>query len=336
VRLWIDDLVTFYHLEPRCDPQQPNQRLANIEIIAWTTPPPMLVPGDIVIETFGCDPPPIFCAAMRHHAPLWINLEYLSAEAWIESCHGLSSPHLHGLTKYFFFPGFTPATGGLLREPRLRQRRQIFQQTPGAQRDFLQRLPQPPQPQTQKQPQTTRLVTLFCYPEAPLTPLIRALVSAPIRTLLLVPEGVAPSLRAMSTPSLEIVRIPFLCQDDYDHLLWCADLNIVRGEDSLVRATWAARPLLWQLYPQTQQAHLKKLEAWLSHSRPPETAQQLICSWNQADVPITLETAWHAATQGNDWISWQAQAIRWEHTQAAQPDLASNLIEFCAKLRKKC
>ncbi len=41
-------------------------------------------PGDVVVETFGCDPPPAFVAAMRERRPVWINLEYLSAEAYVE------------------------------------------------------------------------------------------------------------------------------------------------------------------------------------------------------------------------------------------------------------
>ena len=36
-----------------------------------------------------------------------------------------------------------------------------------------------------------------------------------------------------------MVELPWLTQPDYDRLLWSADLNFVRGEDSLVRAIWA-------------------------------------------------------------------------------------------------
>jgi uncharacterized repeat protein (TIGR03837 family) len=56
--------------------------------------------------------------------------------------------------------------------------------------------------------------------------------------------------------------IPFIAQDDHDKLLWSCDINFVRGEDSSVRAQWAARPFVWHLYPQSEQAHLAKLRAF--------------------------------------------------------------------------
>ena len=64
--------------------------------------------------------------------------------------------------------------------------------------------------------------------------------------------------------NLLIHVLPFVAQDDYDRLLWCCDLNAVRGEDSFVRAQWAGRPLLWHIYPQEEGAHWDKLEAFLA------------------------------------------------------------------------
>jgi uncharacterized repeat protein (TIGR03837 family) len=57
--------------------------------------------------------------------------------------------------------------------------------------------------------------------------------------------------------------LPYLTQEDYDHLLWASDFNFVRGEDSLVRAIWAGKPFVWQIYPQDDDAHHAKLEAFL-------------------------------------------------------------------------
>ena len=77
---------------------------------------------------------------MRQVHPVWINLEYLSAEAWIESCHGLPSQRPDGLVKHFYFPGFTPATGGLLREPGLSAERDALQASPEQQESVLRAL----------------------------------------------------------------------------------------------------------------------------------------------------------------------------------------------------
>jgi hypothetical protein len=38
---------------------------------------------------------------------------------------------------------------------------------------------------------------------------------------------------------------------------------LVRGEDSFVRAQFAGKPFIWDIYPQDIDAHLKKLDAFL-------------------------------------------------------------------------
>ncbi|ANN66184.1 elongation factor P maturation arginine rhamnosyltransferase EarP [Bordetella bronchialis] len=365
IRLWIDDLPAFARMEPRCALDRQIQDIDGVAIVAWTSPAPALTPGDVVIEAFACDPPDAFRAAMRQRAaaaapepaapepaapepaaPIWINLEYLSAEPWVESHHRLPSPQPDGLMKYFFFPGFTAATGGLLREPDLAARRDAFQRSPDAQRAFLQGLGIGADRMAGwlpacggAHPASTRLATLFCYPTAPLASLVAALSGDPRPTLLLVPEGVAPGLEALAGPAatgLDIVRIPFLSQDDYDRLLWCADLNFVRGEDSVVRAGWAGRPLVWQIYPQADDIHLDKLHAWLDRYRPPPQARALILAWNTGAASGPLAAAWRDATSAPGWEAWRHTARAWDRDLSAMPDLAANLIRFCANLRQKC
>jgi uncharacterized repeat protein (TIGR03837 family) len=333
VRLWMDDLPAFGRMEPRCDPAPEIQEIDGIAIVSWSPRPPALTPGDVVIEAFACDPPENFRAAMRLHPPVWINLEYLSAESWVESYHRLPSPQSDGLMKYFFFPGFTPATGGLLREPDLGLRRDRFQGSPEARAAFLRELDVP------ADHAGGRIATLFCYPDAPVEALAAALDSDPAPTLLLVPDGVAPRLQARTgagTRSLRIARIPFLPQDDYDKLLWCADLNFVRGEDSIVRAGWAGRPLVWQIYPQADDIHLGKLDAWLDRYRPPPEARRLIRAWNTGAGPDALAQAWRDAIAAPAWSAWREAARAWDAGQSAGPDLAAKLIDFCAELRQKC
>lgn len=363
VRLWIDDLAAFRRMEPRCDPGLPLQDIGGITIVAWTAQPPDLPAGDVVIEAFACDPPDAFRAAMRRRPPIWINLEYLSAESWVESHHGLPSPQPDGLMKYFFFPGFTPATGGLLHEPGLAARRDAFQQSPQAQQAFLLELGVAADLAARRAraldsaagdsaaedgqaedgtavQEALRLATLFCYPDAPLEGLVGALRADPTPTLLLVPEGVAPRLEAMAggetADNVRIARIPFLPQDDYDRLLWCADLNFVRGEDSVVRAGWAARPLVWQVYPQADGVHLGKLDAWLDRYRPPAPARALFHAWNTGAAPEVLAAAWHETAAVPVWSAWKRTARDWDRTLSAPPDLAMKLIDFCADLRRKC
>ncbi|MBU3736703.1 MAG: elongation factor P maturation arginine rhamnosyltransferase EarP, partial [Methylobacterium sp.] len=270
VRLWIDDLPALQRLCPEADPSRDAQRVSGIDIRRWNTDFAPVRPADVVIEAFGCPLPENYLQAMaaRPRAPVWINLEYLSAEPWIDGCHALPSPHPRlPLTKHFFFPGFSAASGGLLREQDLIERRTQLQQDPAA---LWQRLGiSPPEPE-----QTT--VSLFCYDNAPVTGLLSAWHQAgtPLRCLMPAGRGLAevaawfdhslpPPGERFARDRLQLEVLPFLRQEDYDLLLWACDCNFVRGEDSFVRAQWAGRPLVWQAYVQQEQTHQLKLAAFL-------------------------------------------------------------------------
>lgn len=336
VRLWVDDLTSFARIQPGILPDLPRQQLAGIDIVHWSDfPDPALAARDVVIEAFACDPPAPFLDSMRRAHPAWINLEYLSAESWVESCHGLPSQRPDGLVKHFFFPGFTNATGGLLREPGLSAERDALQASAQDQEVFLRSLGVAPELLSRRRA-GARTVSLFCYPAAPVPALAEALAADPRPSVLLAPEGVAPGLEAACAArgAPMVARLPFVAQPDFDRLLWCCDLNFVRGEDSFVRAAWAARPLVWQIYPQEENVHLEKLEAWLARYPAPETAHALIRAWNQSGTGQTA-SALSAALAPAAWENWTAAAMAWDASQAGLPDLAENLADFCADLAKK-
>ena len=132
--------------------------------------------------------------------------------------------------------------------------------------------------------------------------------------------------------SLTLASVPFVAQDDYDCLLWACDLNFVRGEDSFVRAQWAARPMLWHCYPQAENAHLAKLDAFLSRYgeglAPDIAAAQtaLASAWNGRAAPAPLWEAFANALPG-----LTARAQSWADSLACLPDLAASLVEFVEK-----
>ncbi|EJO30074.1 elongation factor P maturation arginine rhamnosyltransferase EarP [Achromobacter marplatensis] len=336
IRLWVDDLASFARIQPGIEPLAARQQLGGVDIVHWSdAPAPALTARDVVIEAFACDPPPAFVDSMRRVHPVWINLEYLSAEAWVESCHGLPSQRPDGLVKHFFFPGFTPATGGLLREPGLDAERDALQASMDQQNAFLRSLGVD-EALLLRRRDGARTVSLFCYPTAPVDALVQALAANAQPSVLLVPEGVAPGLEAAcAAPGFPLLaRLPFVAQPDFDRLLWCADLNFVRGEDSFIRAAWAARPLVWQIYPQEENIHLEKLESWLARYPAPDPAHALIRAWNQPETAQTAAATAQALAPA-PWQAWCAAARQWDATQASQPDLAENLADFCADLAKK-
>ncbi len=340
VRLWVDDLAAFQQLCARVDPALDTQCVEAVEVRHWGVPMPAVNPADIVIEGFGVRLPENYVAAMasRSPPPIWINLEHLSAEPWVDGSHGLPSPHPRlPLTKYFFFPGFTAKTGGLLIERGLVQTRTAFQSDAAAVASFRHSLGIVP---TDTVP---LCVSLFCYDNAALPALVDAWASAASPVVCVAPAGrVLEQLSAImgrtidagagtQYRSLTLVAPPFLDLDQYDRLLWACDVNFVRGEDSFVRAQWAARPLVWQAYVQEQDAHLIKLNAFMDH--------YLRGLEDHAAAPIrALHNAWNTQSSGIG-ECWHAFSVRrvdadghataWAAHLAARRSLAVELAAFC-------
>src|SRR6478672_9085015 len=133
VTLWIDRLETLAHFEPEFDARRAKQASAGVCVRRLDDGSPAPALPDVIVEGFGCGLPPRYLDAMAiaPAPPAWINLEYLSAEPWVDSAHALASPHPQlPLTRHFWFPGFTPKTGGLLREAGLFGARDVAQSEP--------------------------------------------------------------------------------------------------------------------------------------------------------------------------------------------------------------
>jgi uncharacterized repeat protein (TIGR03837 family) len=137
--------------------------------------------------------------------------------------------------------------------------------------------------------------------------------------------------------SLEVRIFPFLDQDEYDRLLWACNFNVVRGEDSFVRGQWAARPLLWQIYPQQAGAHWPKLEAFLGlycqglRAEMAAAIAKFWRAWNKGDG-LEVEAAWPRFWEHR--VELQAHARRWAGRLPSTGDLAKNLVQFCGNLLK--
>ena len=324
VRLWVDDASALAWMAPTAL-QEPG-----IEVKAWAQASEAatlaaLAPADVWIEAFGCEIPQAFvehfvahAVASRSQQPVWINLEYLSAEDWVPRMHGLPSPVMSGpakgWTKRFFYPGFTPDTGGLLRETDLLQRHQAFDRTAWRQHHA---------PQL---PPGGRLISLFCYEPAVLPPLLQELVDTPDHLLVTPGRPLAAVQQALAgmTQHPSWSALPYTDQNGFDDMLWACDLNFVRGEDSLVRALWAGQPLVWHIYPQDDNAHHDKLEAFLHWLQAPDSLREFHRVWNGVKQgplpPLNPETlsAWHTC------------AARAREQLLTQNDLVTQLMQTLA------
>ena len=343
VRLWISDLVPLHALCPSVSATAANQTVDAVSVRTWSSRWESIEPAEIVIEAFGCGVPDEYVRQMatRTPSPLWIVLEYLSAERWVPEHHGLPSPHPRWpIPRYFFFPGFTDDTGGVLRERSLLTRRQAFGVS--GRHAFWSTLAfEPPA-------DDATVVSLFAYEGVPVGRLLSAWASRERRIVACVPLGQLVSRIALHLGrdssmqagdvlrqgNLEVRILPFLVQNRYDELLWSCDCNFVRGEDSFVRAQWAARPFVWNVYPQLDNAHAAKLEAFLDvfcTALPDDEAQSvrgMWRAWNGARG-TAVESAWDAFWQRRGALTDHARS--WAEQFARKPDLASNLAKFCAE-----
>ena len=333
VRLWIDRLATLQVLRPGIDVTAPEQSMDGVEICDGSTIVPDPSGVDVVIEAFGCGLPEDYVAAMAGLArpPGWIVLDYLSAEAWVDSHHGLASPHpTLGLPRWYFYPGFTTSTGGLPREQDLLRRRDAFDAAAraGFWRHFGMTVPAP----------SVLTVSLFAYADAPVTDLLTAMAEDPRPTLLVVPAGaVVPAVQAFfgTTAStvrrgaLELRLLPFLPQTQYDELLWACDLNMVRGEDSFVRAQWAGKPLIWQPYRQDDGAHQRKLQAFLQRYTAgiePGAGAALRAFSEAWSAGSSLRALWPSLRTARGELA--RHALNWSGELADLGEMSAKLVEF--------
>jgi uncharacterized repeat protein (TIGR03837 family) len=315
MRLWIDDPSPL-------DSLAPDHGSLPVEVRPWQDELPDVAPADVVIEAFACELPGRYVARMaaRPKPPLWINLEYLSAEDWVPGCHGLPSPHpTLPLTKHFFFPGFVPGTGGLIRERNA---------------DFGRA--------THHGIGSALAVSMFCYDNPALPSLLTVWANGDEPIVCRVADGL-PRRQAVAwlgepfepgatlrRGALELAALPFVPQPAYDHLLGACDLDFVRGEDSFVRAQWAQRPFVWQAYPQAEGAHWAKIDAFLARycralpqDRRAATAD-FFRAWNGRGDVAAAWPAFRAALPG-----LAEHAAAWSDEIASAGNLAENLVRFC-------
>ena len=321
VVLAIDRPEVLRQLVPELSPTLSPPSLDGVHVVDWTFP---AADVDVMISTFGCRLPDRVLKTMgrQQPPPIWINLEHLTPQSWNASCHTLASPNrVNGLDEIFFFPGFDRSTGGLLLETDLLDARNRFRADPRERDHFLASLG------VMEPNRTLPAVLVFGYPDAPVNALIETLANGP-PILLLLPSNPAPTTRL---GNLRVHAFGWVAQRDFDRLLWSCMAAFVRGEDSLVRAHWAAIPFIWQPYRQADQSHQEQLEAWLVRWRP-------FLSEAAASAQASLGRAWdrgesaHLSAAWDDWIKHLPELKRgaadWSRQLAACPSLVETLGAF--------
>lgn len=331
IRLFVDDLKAAQKIIPDLNVNLNQQNIDGINVLSWDAETDFTGVADVVIEAFACGLPADYLSAMLRkksdygQQTTWVNLEYLSAESWVADFHAKPSPQANGLTRHFYFPGFTEATGGLVRENNIAAR---LQNTSAAEYGNN---------------ENGLKVSLFCYPHAPIESLLTAMSESKQPIDCYMPaSSILPKIadffglssltegESYQLKNLNLHALPFLSQADYDQLIAACDINFVRGEDSWLRAIWAGKPFIWQPYFQDENAHIQKLSAFLDVFYANSDAKKVVFSMHNAWVSGQLTTIiWQYYLKQLTHIS--ADILRQSQQLAQQTDLADKLVIFCNK-----
>ena len=334
VTLYVDDLATLARLVPAVNPDaRAGQAADSVTVLGWEQCL-RREPSECVIETFGCRLPDEFEEAIARRSSsgkpcAWLNLEYLSAEDWVEECHGLPSPHPRlPVTKTFLCPGFTEKTGGIIIERGLEESRLRFGEAD--RRAFLASLGARPGDEFR--------LFYFSYPSLPAAGLAESLAADPRPVHVLAAPGAASdelerAVRALSVPQVRVSRLPAVEQSRFDRLLWCADALVIRGEDSFVRAQLAQKPFLWSIYPQDGDTHIVKLNAFIDRVAARAMDEAGASLWR------ALQNRWNRGEwERGDWARFRdaapalgAAARKWRAHLASLGSLSSHIACFAKK-----
>ena len=314
VTLWVDDSSALSWLAPQgaYGVAVKDWSLASSRLHADGAQSGLFAATDVhgvVVEMFGCElPESVQQQISRSAIPVaWINLEYLSAERHISRLHGLPSPVMGGpaagCTKWFFYPGFSLQTGGIM-HPRHA----------------------PCEAQSTLHGQSTQAdCSLFCYD----SPALAQWVTAWQRDGLHVATYPGAGARAIQALGLTGITLwDAVAQPEFDNRLTRCAFNVVRGEDSMSRALWSGRPFLWHIYPQDDGVHRAKLDAFLDWTEAPLAVRRAHGIWNGFETAESGD--WVPTPQRADWHTW----VKWAEGVRARslrlPDLTPTLMAFAS------
>ena len=229
----------------------------DIEIILYKDISKIENSADLIIESFGCEIPKEYMDKALKNSKLIINLEYFSAEKWVDDFH-LQESFLGGnLKKYFFIPGLSEKSGGILLDNEFLERKKKVEAN---KEYYLEKF--------EIKEKYDLIGSIFSY-EKNFDSLIEELKKLDKKIILLIlSEKTQKNFikyfdNGNNYDKIKFVKLPFFTYDKYEELLALCDFNLVRGEDSFVRALLLGKPFLWHIYPQDENTHIKKLESFL-------------------------------------------------------------------------
>jgi uncharacterized repeat protein (TIGR03837 family) len=294
-------LAHLQSMAPACAWEPPQGFVATSALAYWAMDdlcrPDHVLPlqrADVLLEAFQVEIPQAIFNQLPQ-ATLRYLVDYLALEEWTTDCQWMAAPDpvYPKKPRYWLAPslrqdgpgviqGQRPAGGGTgfqanrqaLRRSMIKRCEQALSADRRSSRD------------QHEEDEAVFLVFAYCYPNTPLPAFAQSLSRA-LGQLREGGEGAENQAQAGPSPSLVraqrvLVFEPhhptdpdagLLSQHEFDQCMAVSDLALVRGEDSFGTALFYASqwglPFVWQPYRQADDAHLKKLDAWLAQAAQP-------------------------------------------------------------------
>lgn len=288
LRLVVNNLASFSKMAPDINPNIAEQIFNSWKIFDWNK-------TELCFKEFSENPPKIILQCFQCKRPFWlddilfsenfsqkvqiVNLEYLSAEDWVDDFHMLKSGTRSVFVKKVnFMPGFTAKTGGLiLDKPFINF---LYSNRTFKNQNALERIKKDLSAQEFEffKNENIFCVSVFLY-EKDFSPQIKALKLYQDFVKQKNPEFKVHIFLANSVHlknfendckqnKIEFSHLNYLEQQNWDAFLTLCDFNFVRGEDSFSRAVLSGIPFFWQSYVQDDEFQLVKVNAFLQKLKP--------------------------------------------------------------------
>ncbi|TDT68027.1 putative repeat protein (TIGR03837 family) [Hypnocyclicus thermotrophus] len=251
IKVFLNNLKSFNKINKNISINKTQQKLGNILYIDINKVDYFEIEkSEIVIEAFGCDIDESYFEN-NNKTKLIINLEYLNIEEWTKDYHLMPSySGYNNIKKYFFMPGIEEGTGGIISdfEIPIYSKKYFFNNELKLDINI-----------------ENKIITIFTY-EFNFDNLMKYLKKQKQNyTLLLFGEKTQKYFRGLDKKidNIDLIFMNYLSQEDFDKVLYFSDYNLVRGEESFVRAILAGKPFLWHAYCQEELEHLNKISGFL-------------------------------------------------------------------------
>lgn len=229
-------------------------------------------PPEFILECFQCGRPEwleelLFSPQFNLNVQI-VNVEYLTAESWADDFHLLKSGTRSAkIKKINFMPGFTKKTGGLILDKN-------FMRCLSEKKFALNLVKQNLYKKILSEDFSDSFkILIFSYPKN-FDFLASAIKEFSFlkKIIVFVASGAGADSAKISLKKFKVnfICLPFMQQEVWDAFLSLMDFSFVRGEDSFSRCCLFGNPFIWNIYPQEEEFHIVKLNAFLQKIKIPQ------------------------------------------------------------------